>query len=246
MKAVILAAGEGTRLNKGWTIVPKPLLEVGSKTIIEHAISSLKEAGIKDFLIVTGFMSEHIKDYLRDGFELGVNIEYVYNKDYKSSLLNSLRLVKEKVEGSFVLCMADLFFPGSIVKDLVHNSTSYHNYVCVDKKLSKIRRIEEKYKVQTMNDNILQVSHVLPTYNAIDCGIYLMQDSIFPIMENCLEQGKNSLPLIITELAIQGKFRAHDIGDSEVIDIDREKDVEYIQNEVLRNANKERSSDWRQ
>jgi choline kinase len=81
-----------------------------------------------------------------------------------------------------------------------------------------------------MNDNVLQVSHVLPTFNAIDCGIYLLQNSIFQTIENCLEQGKNSLPLIITELAIQGKFKTHNIGEHEVVDIDREKDVEYIQN----------------
>jgi len=244
MKAVILAAGEGTRLNKGWTIVPKPLLEVGNKTIIEHTITSLKEAGIKDFVIVVGFMSEHIKDYLRDGFELGVNIEYVYNKDYKSSLTDSLKLVKEKISGQFVLCMADLFFSSSIIKELMEKSSENYNYVCIDKKLSKIRRIEEKYKVQTMNDSILQVSHVLPTYNAIDCGIYLMHDSFFQTLENCLEQGKNSLPLIITELALQGKFKVYDIGELEVIDIDREKDIEYIQNEVIND--KERDSDRRQ
>ena len=234
MKAVILAAGEGTRLNKGWTIVPKPLLEVGKKTIIEHTILSLKEAGIKDFIIVVGFMSEHIKDYLRDGFEHGVNIEYVYNKNYKSSLLNSLTLVKDKITEPFVLCMADLFFPSQIIKDLIQNDTSHH-HVCIDKKLSKIRRVEEKYKVQTMNNNVLQVSHVLPTYNAIDCGIYLLQNSIFQTIETCLEQGKNSLPLIITELAIQGQFKVHDIDEHEVIDIDRDKDVEYVQNEVLKN-----------
>lgn len=238
MKAVILAAGEGTRWNKGWTIVPKPLLEVGDKTIIEHVITNLHEAGFNEFIIVIGFMSEHIKEHIRDGVDYGVKIEYVYNKNYKDDLVTSLSLVKEHVTDKFLLCMSDLFFKSSVVKNFIKSASDNLNYVCVDTKLSQIKRIEEKVKVQTSGDNVLQTSLVLPKYDAVDCGIYLLQESIFDTVEKCIEQGKKSLPVVITELAIQGKFKIQNIGGEEVIDIDREKDVEYILKEVYKNAKK--------
>jgi len=238
MKAVILAAGEGTRLNKGWTIVPKPLLEVGDKTIIEHVITSLKEAGFTEIIIIIGFMSEHIKEHLRNGVDYGVNIEYIYNKNYKDDLVSSLLLIKEHVTEPFLLCMADLFFKSSVVKKLLEKKQDNLNYVCVDTKLQQARRIEEKIKVQTVGDKVQQHSLVLPKYDAIDCGIYLLQDSVFDVIEKCLEQGKKSFPLVITELAINGQFKIHNIGKEEVVDIDREKDVEYVLKTLYKNVKK--------
>jgi len=236
MKAVILAAGEGTRLNKGWTIVPKPLLEVGDKTIIEHVITSLKNAGLNEIVIVTGFMSEHIKDRLRDGTDLGVNIEYIYNKDYKGDLVTSLLLVKEQVKGRFLLCMSDLFFNSSLIKNLISNSSDTHHHVCIDTKISQVRKIEEKVKIRTLGSDVKHASLVLPEYDAVDLGIYIMQESIFPAIEKYLEQGKRSLPLIMTELSMQGLFKTHNIGEEVVVDIDREKDAKYVLDEVYKNA----------
>jgi NDP-sugar pyrophosphorylase family protein len=137
MKAVILAAGEGTRLNKGWTIVPKPLLEVGDKTIIEHVILNLKEAGFNEFVVVIGFMSEHIKDHLRNGIEHGVNIKYVFNKNYKDDMITSLLSVKDHIQGPFLLCMADLFFNGKVITKFLENNKeqiNQDNFVLVDSK----------------------------------------------------------------------------------------------------------------
>ena len=238
MKAVILAAGEGTRLNKGWTIVPKPLLEIGDKTIIEHVISSLQEAGFTEIIIIVGFMSEHIKERLRDGVDYGTKIEYIYNKNYREDLVTSLPLIKEHVTGPFLLCMADLFFKSSVVRNLLEKTQDNLNYVCVDTKLQQVRRIEEKIKVQIVGDKVQQQSLVLPKYDAIDCGIYLLQDSIFDVIEKCLEQGKKSFPLVITELAINGQFKVHDIGEEEVVDVDREKDGEYVLKTLSKNVKK--------
>lgn len=236
MKAVILAAGQGTRLNKGWTIVPKPLIEVADKTIIEHVISNLKEVGIKEFVIVIGFMSEHIKDYLRNGFDQGVQIEYVYNPNYKENMVSSLIKVKELVEDPFIVCMADLFFKGSIIKSLLGNVTIDTNYAFIDKKLKTARRIEERVKIKLAGDNINNISLELQDYDAIDCGIYLLQKSFFVKAEECITNGENTLPQIIAKIASHGQFQTLDIGEHQIIDIDREKDVEYVQNEVYNNG----------
>lgn len=76
MKAVILAAGKGTRMGELTTEVPKPMLPVHGKPILEHILQGLMEAGIRDFFIVTGFRAEVIESHFGDGKKWGVRIQY--------------------------------------------------------------------------------------------------------------------------------------------------------------------------
>jgi bifunctional UDP-N-acetylglucosamine pyrophosphorylase/glucosamine-1-phosphate N-acetyltransferase len=76
VKAVILAAGEGTRLRPLTENIPKPMLPVAGKPLLEWMIDRVKEADIKDILIVTNYLEEQIKDYFIDGSNHEVNISY--------------------------------------------------------------------------------------------------------------------------------------------------------------------------
>lgn len=76
MKAVILAAGKGTRMKELTSDLPKPMLKVWGKPILEHIITGLISAGIRDFFIVTGYRAEVVEDYFGDGARWGVNIRY--------------------------------------------------------------------------------------------------------------------------------------------------------------------------
>jgi dTDP-glucose pyrophosphorylase len=76
MKAVILAAGKGTRMLDLTNERPKPMLHVHGKPILEHIITGLIPAGIRDFFIVTGFRAEVIEEYFEDGRKWGISIHY--------------------------------------------------------------------------------------------------------------------------------------------------------------------------
>jgi dTDP-glucose pyrophosphorylase len=76
MKAVILAAGKGTRMRELTQELPKPMLKVHGRPILEHIIEGVKGAGISDFFIVTGWKAEVVEDYFGDGHRLGVSIRY--------------------------------------------------------------------------------------------------------------------------------------------------------------------------
>lgn len=76
MKAVILAAGKGTRMRELTNEVPKPMLRVHGKPILEHIIEGLMTAGVREFFIVTGFKAETIENYFGDGKKLGVKVSY--------------------------------------------------------------------------------------------------------------------------------------------------------------------------
>lgn len=81
MKAVIIAAGKGTRLLPLTEKVPKVMIDVGGKPILEHIIDLLKSHGIKDIAITTHYLAGSIHDYFRDGRKFGVNIIYTVEKE---------------------------------------------------------------------------------------------------------------------------------------------------------------------
>jgi dTDP-glucose pyrophosphorylase len=76
-KAVLLAAGKGTRMRELTNELPKPMIAVRGKPILLHIIEGLRDAGITHFLIVVGWHAEVVSDYFGDGSKLGVSIEYV-------------------------------------------------------------------------------------------------------------------------------------------------------------------------
>ena len=76
MKAVILAAGKGTRMGELTSELPKPMLRVQGKPILQHILEGLMEAGVRDFFIVTGYRAEVIEDFFGDGEKWGAQISY--------------------------------------------------------------------------------------------------------------------------------------------------------------------------
>jgi NDP-sugar pyrophosphorylase family protein len=77
MKAVILAGGKGARLRPLTYTIPKPLLPIGDRPILEVIIERLKAGGIEQCVIAVGYRAELIETYFRDGSHLGVQVEYV-------------------------------------------------------------------------------------------------------------------------------------------------------------------------
>ena len=76
MKAVILAAGKGTRMRELTNEMPKPMLRVQGKPILEHIIEGIHSTGIREIFIITGFRAEVVEEYFGDGTKWGVKIAY--------------------------------------------------------------------------------------------------------------------------------------------------------------------------
>jgi len=84
-KAIVLAAGKGTRLMPLTLAMPKEMIRVGAKPVIEHVIDVLKAGGIKDVLVIVGRKKEAIMDYLSSGERMGVNIYYRVQDEQKGT-----------------------------------------------------------------------------------------------------------------------------------------------------------------
>ena len=82
MKAVIMAGGKGTRLGSMTKDIPKPMISIENKPILEYQIESLRKSNITDIILVIGYLGDVIKEYFGDGHPWGVKIEYIVEEDF--------------------------------------------------------------------------------------------------------------------------------------------------------------------
>jgi len=118
LQAIILAGGEGKRVFPLAVNRPKPMFKLLGKPLIHHVIDTLKEAGLKDYVIVVGHRGEQIKDYLKDGSKLGVNIDYTVQKE-SLGMADALETAKGLAEDNFFVVNADDIFEASLIKQMI-------------------------------------------------------------------------------------------------------------------------------
>jgi UDP-N-acetylglucosamine diphosphorylase/glucosamine-1-phosphate N-acetyltransferase len=181
MKAVILAAGEGVRLQPVTSTRPKHMIKIGGKSILEHCLDAVKDSGINEVLIVTYFMADVIRRYFGDGERLGLKIEYV-EQEAVLGTGNAAGLVEPYVKGDFLLAYGDLLFTAEVVKGVVDlhqkegaaatlavvpvEKTEDYGIVEVENE-RQVRRIVEKPKIEEAPSNLA------------NAGIYVFSTEIF-------------------------------------------------------------------
>ena len=107
MKSVIMAGGMGTRVSFiTKDVIPKPMLKIGEKPILEHQIDCLKANGIVDIIIVVGHLGNVIEEYFGDGERFGVHINYIKEKSISKQLHKDVKLLCQYVEYNLVVLKA--------------------------------------------------------------------------------------------------------------------------------------------
>jgi len=108
MQAVILAGGKGTRLRPITYEIPKPLIEINNKPFLQYQLELIKSFGISRVLILVGYLGKKIEKYFRNGLDLGLKIEYSYEKTLLGTG-GALKNAEEKVAEEFLLLNGDTF-----------------------------------------------------------------------------------------------------------------------------------------
>ncbi|MBI4257998.1 MAG: nucleotidyltransferase family protein [Thaumarchaeota archaeon] len=119
-KAVILAAGLGTRLRPYTFFLPKPMLPIGEKPVLEHLIEWLKQAGINDFLISTSYLGRIIENYFQSGKEFGARITYA-NSKRPMGTAGQLKSVEKHLDETFVCLYGDSLFTFNLADALEYH-----------------------------------------------------------------------------------------------------------------------------
>lgn len=108
MKAVVLAGGFGTRIQPLTNSLPKPMLPIVNKPMMEHTMMRLRDLGIKDFIVLLYFKPDIIKDYFGDGERFGINIIYITPED-DFGTAGAVKLAQEEIgDENFIIISGDL------------------------------------------------------------------------------------------------------------------------------------------
>jgi len=154
MKAIFIAAGEGLRLENITKDLPKPLVNVNGKSIIERQISLLRKNNVNDIVITTGYKKEKFT------FK---NIEYVHNPNFREQeQTGSLMVARSKIVGDVLIMFGDILFDEIILQQILDSKGDI--VIAVDKNWEK--SYEERHdnpkseadKVLIKDDKVIQIS----------------------------------------------------------------------------------------
>ena len=177
----ILAGGLGTRLMPLTETVPKPMLKVGEKPILELIIEQFKEYGFRNFIISLNYKGEIIEEYFKEGKDFDVNIEYI-TETKKLGTAGSIALVKEKFTKPFIVINGDILTGIDFDKFLDHHMKSNFDITVGVRNYE----INVPYGVLVTDNMIIESLEEKPTYKFhINGGVYAVNPEVIEyIKEN--------------------------------------------------------------
>ncbi len=184
-KAVVLAAGRGTRMGDLTEALPKPMIEVRGKPILQHIVEGLAANGVEKFLLVVGYRKEVIEEYFGDGSGFGVQIEYVTQEVQDGT--GRVVLLAEDFAGPdpFILSYGDILVPAESYAGLT-NLDGADALLTVKHKSEEVAKggaifIEDDWKVTMIIEKGGEDAPTSPWYNA---GIYTFTEPVFEFARN--------------------------------------------------------------
>jgi dTDP-glucose pyrophosphorylase len=206
-KAVLLAAGRGTRMRALTQELPKPMLQVRGKPVLQHIVEGSRDAGLTDFLIVVGWHAEVVRDFFSDGSKLGVRIEYA-TQVVQDGTGKVVELAREFVGSDpFVLSYGDILIAPENYPRICAALAGAEAVVSV-KRSEDVSQggavfVNEKFELTDLREKPKPGEPTSPWYNA---GIYGFRPGIFDYIAR-LERsprGEYELTDAIRNLALAG------------------------------------------
>lgn len=175
MKAVILAGGLGVRLRPFTEIIPKPLLPVGEKSVLEIQIDRLKKYGFNEIFLATNYKSDYIGNFFGDGSRYGVKLEISKEKNPLGTA-GPLLLLKDKLTEPFIVMNGDILSLVDLEK-LYNFSVNQKSLltICVKKEITPF----EFGNIFFEDDRVTGIQEKPDIVMYILAGIYVMKPEIF-------------------------------------------------------------------
>jgi 1L-myo-inositol 1-phosphate cytidylyltransferase len=227
-KAVILAAGNGSRISSISAGLPKPLVRLNGKPLLQHVMARAHEAGISDFVIIVGHQADAIRGWYARNPMPGVNVEWVLNADYHKNNGVSLLKAKDVVHDRFLLLMSDHIFDCATAERLIREPMRRDEVIlAVDRNINDVFDIDDATKVRCEGKYIVDIGKTLPQYDALDTGMFLCSPIVFLWLEAAMRDGNCSLSDGLRLMASGHTFRAFDIGDASWQDVDTPEALDW-------------------
>jgi len=198
MKAVILAGGLGTRLKPFTEVIPKPLLPIGEKSVLEIQIEHLKEAGVNEIYLATNYKSQYIENFFGDGSRYGIKL-MVSKEEKPLGTAGPLTLIKDELTEPFIVMNGDIL---SLI-----DFNEFYNYAV---NLGSVLTVAIKKEITPFafgniyfdSDYVTDIEEKPNIVTYILAGIYVMQPSIFNYIPYNQYYGMDSLIKKLLELKI--------------------------------------------
>ncbi len=173
MKAVILAAGEGTRMHPLTYTRPKVMLPIANKPILEHLLIEASKAGITEFIFIVGYHDEQVRDYFGDGKRWGVSIEYCSQRRQLGTA-DAIKMVDGLVGGNFLVINGDVIIGQ---QDIGRLSSKNDNTLSI----IEVEDAEGLGVVETGKGKVVRIYEkaVRPPSRMANAGLYLFTSDIF-------------------------------------------------------------------
>ncbi|MGD0952867.1 MAG: bifunctional sugar-1-phosphate nucleotidylyltransferase/acetyltransferase [Methanotrichaceae archaeon] len=232
MQAIILAAGEGSRMRPLTSKRPKVMLPVCGKPILEQIVLRAKQAGVESFVFVVGYGADAVKLHFGDGSNFGVRIDYTV-QDRQLGTGHALLAAEAKAEDRFIVLNGDVLPDAESLKSMtsikgnavaarrVPDPSRYGVFLCDD---GHMKSVVEKSKT--------------PPSDLANAGIYLFDRAIFDALENTgmSERGEYELTDGLNALASKEKTKIKIIELKDWIEVGRPWDILAANEKLMSNV----------
>jgi len=225
MKAIVLCGGKGTRLRPYTYSIPKPMLPLGNKPILEFVINNLSAHGFDEIFLTVGYLKETIMKYFGDGSKFGVKISY-FTEDKEMNTAGSILPCKKNIEDSFVVVMGDHLSSANPQKLM-----EFHKKKDAMATLALKRTgVPLEYGVaHTDGDGRIEKFEEKPiVQNLVNAGMYCFEPEVFNYIKDGHDFAQDVFPRLLKE---KKKIYGY-IFDEYWIDIGRVPDYEQL-NQII-------------
>lgn len=220
MKAVIIAAGFGSRLWNVSNQIPKTLLPFKDGTILSCIITQLMASGVTELAMVLGFNQQYIREYL-DTVDFGIPIILLENSEWERGNAISVYKAREFAAGeAFILSMSDHLVRQDALREIISSAESC-NLLLTDPFIEDNFDLDDATKVLVKDGFIMSIGKEIPCYNYLDCGIFRLEADFFTAVEAALAKGVESISGAISELMANGRIKVISLKQAQQwVDID--------------------------
>ncbi len=207
-KAVLLAAGRGIRMRELTVELPKPMIEVRGKPVLQHIVEGLRDAGIREFFIIVGYRADAVQNFFGDGSRYNIEIQYATQvvQDGTGRVVDLARNFAG--DSPFVLNYGDILVDPTNYKQLLDLPNDVEAIITVTRgeDVSKGGAVflNERMELVDLHEKSKPGEATSPWYNA---GLYAFRPSIFEFIEKLKPspRGEYELTDAIRDLAQSGK-----------------------------------------
>lgn len=254
MRAVILAAGEGSRLRRTVGQGPKPLLEFFGVTLLERALHGARAAGCSEAVVVLGYEGERVRRRLEPrltgpgaGAAGGLKVRWVeapgWSRGNGASLLAARPVVGEE---PFLLLMADHVLDPALCRRAAAAAAEPEGaavlarggaLLLVDPRLDQVHGLDEATRVRCEDGRVTAIGKGLEPFTAVDTGVFVGSPGLLAALETVRSRAGAGGPVTLTAgaalLAEQGRLAAVPVHEGWWIDVDEAADLQAARQRLL-------------